>query len=329
MTFRSNQVRKVRLNKEEILKRVSPLSIYERYFGREVIIGRMYRSPFRDEKDPSFGFYFTRTGTLRFNDFASKQRGDCFDFIKELYGTSFKDSLEIVNRDFKLGLDGDNPKAENKRAIEYKVKEKSKIQISIKEFTDEELAYWLQFGATLPLLKKHKVFSVNQLIINGFVREKADEDLTFAYYFKESDSVKIYRPFNKKYKWTGNTTAEDIFGLEALEGEIPERLIIASSMKDLLTLESLGFTAIAPQSESASIPLSITEYLKDSEGKLENLYILFDNDKPGETSGKKWATTLNAKQIRVEEEKDISDYYKRFGREKTLELINKQLNESN
>ena len=91
-----------------------------------------------------------------------------------------------------------------------------------------------------------------------------------------------------------------------------------------MCLYSLGYNAIAPQSETTYISEDI---IKDITSRFSNIYILFDND----DTGRKGAYMLNSyltnsKIVFLENEyKDVSDYYKAMGRGKTIEIVSKML----
>lgn len=108
----------------------------------------------------------------------------------------------------------------------------------------------------------------------------------------------------------GNVRKENIQGYTQLPAE-GDLLIIAASMKDALCLIAVGFNAIAPQSESTSIPDAIIEELK---GRFKQIVILFDNDEAGLASAKKYSALydIEYKQLipipTVNKLKDVADY---------------------
>ena len=93
-------------------------------------------------------------------------------------------------------------------------------------------------------------------------------------------------------------------------------------MKDIMCLYSMGITAIAPNSETQFISDTV---LTDLKNRFEHIVVLFDNDLTG--------ISFMTKQKRLHPEliytwiprkygaKDISDYYKEYGKKETLNLI--------
>ena len=89
-----------------------------------------------------------------------------------------------------------------------------------------------------------------------------------------------------------------------------------------MTLYSLGITAIAPNSENLFITEAQYAKLKT---KFKHIILFYDNDAPGiqcMRKIKKMYPELIATFIpRKYEAKDISDFRKKYGKEKTLKLI--------
>ena len=93
-------------------------------------------------------------------------------------------------------------------------------------------------------------------------------------------------------------------------------------MKDVMCLYSCGITACAPNSETQFISDSILEDLKQ---RFKNIVVLFDNDKTGisfmNRLKRKYPDLIYTWIPRHYNAKDISDYYKEYGRKETLHLI--------
>ena len=93
-------------------------------------------------------------------------------------------------------------------------------------------------------------------------------------------------------------------------------------MKDVMCLYSMGITAIAPNSETQFVDDKTLESLKE---RFDNIVLLYDND----LTGVKFANKIHklhpelkiAIIPRSTGSKDISDYYRDHGREKTLQFI--------
>ena len=93
-------------------------------------------------------------------------------------------------------------------------------------------------------------------------------------------------------------------------------------MKDCMLLYELGIPAIAPNSENLFITDLQYQKLKS---KFKHILTVYDNDLPGIRGLKKIKLTYPDLKVafipRKYEAKDISDFYKKYGKVKTEELI--------
>ena len=93
-----------------------------------------------------------------------------------------------------------------------------------------------------------------------------------------------------------------------------------------MCLYSLGIPAIAPNSETLFIPDSMYEDLKS---RFKNIVVLYDNDLAGVSNMRKIRDRYGAKCMWIPRSygaKDISDFHKKYGRKKTLDLIKQAIN---
>ena len=97
-------------------------------------------------------------------------------------------------------------------------------------------------------------------------------------------------------------------------------------MKDCMTLYGLGISAIAPNSENLFIS---DKMLSDLSQRFERIVVFYDNDLAG---------ISNMNKIRKDhpelvyfwiprryEVKDISDFYRTYGKDKTIEFIKESI----
>lgn len=86
------------MNVLELKLNISPLEVATRYLGEpEKRQGSSfwYKSPFRQETEPSF--VVSHKG---FHDFGDNWSGDIIDFIQRLYNISFKEAIEFLKREY-------------------------------------------------------------------------------------------------------------------------------------------------------------------------------------------------------------------------------------
>ena len=103
-----------------------------------------------------------------------------------------------------------------------------------------------------------------------------------------------------------------------------EYLVVTKSLKDVMTLYTLGVPSIAPISENCFLSESQYNRLK---GRFECIIVLYDNDRPGlraMVSIKKKFPDIIPLWIPWEyKAKDISDFYAKYKHDKTVDLIEK------
>jgi DNA primase len=127
----------------------------------------------------------------------------------------------------------------------------------------------------------------------------------------------------------GNTGVDKVFGLEQLcSDSLFSEILIASGLKDLMCLNEMGFTAVAPMSESINLPQSVIETLKLSDKRVIYLY---DTDLAGLKCGVKYAC-LNGfeaiwlPKIQGQSFKDVADFVQFYGIDEVKELIKVMIN---
>lgn len=313
------------LNSKTILERIDEYDIFRYYLGFNFNLRENYRSPLRgDDVTPSFSLYLNRNGELRFKDFGgTNQTGNCFQFVMDLYRVSFMEALEIINRDFKLGLGFNNTSLGSRPDFSQQKKKFRKknniIQIIPRKFSSLDYEYWRQFNIDKSILQKYQVYTADKVFINKrlwCVYRK--DNPVYAYRF--NNKLKIYRPYaDKKQKFRTNTDQYDLQGINQLF-DYP-LLVITSSLKDVMTWYSYGYPAVAPQSENTFIPEKITDYLM---AKYPNIVVNFDSDSPGVKASIELTQRLGCYYWNIPKEyeaKDVSDFRKAYGHEETKQLL--------
>lgn len=307
-----------------ILSKVSEETIFSFYTG-EPVDKRLKVSKLRSDNKPTCGYY--RGKYLYLRDFATNDNFNCFEYVMRKYCCNYHTALRIIANDFGLICDKTIPKNKgkiNKDAPVFKDTGPALIQIEMKDFSKSELEWWNDYGITSKILKKYHVFSCKNVFLNSNVlASSSDHNPIYGYYGGKKDGVELWRiyfPKRKSYRFISNWDSKKIQGLKQLPDK-GKLLVITKSLKDVMTLYSLGIHAIAPNSETLFIPDSLLEELKE---RFENIVVLYDNDLAGVSNMKKIRDKYGMKCMwipRKLEAKDISDYHKKYGRKKTLELI--------
>lgn len=305
---------------DDILSKVTEYDIYSRYIGH-FKIGLIYNSPFRKDKNPSFGiFYSKKSGRLLFKDHGTGECGDVIKFVSLYTGiTNYNDILNRIVKDLNI-----TNNTVLKASKEYKIPTETVIGIVRQDWTDIDKQYWSQFGITIDTLKKFNVSSIKYYLCNGIVKA-IYKDTNPMYAYKVYNHFKIYRPLADKYtKWRNNLQEYDIQGFQQLpkKGNL---LIITKSLKDVMCLYEMGYTAISPASESTFIPDKVLDMLKSN---FKRILICFDRDIAGVKNMRKISlkTGLNGFLVHKKyKSKDISDAVKNNGFEEIKNWLNKTL----
>ena len=91
-----------RLNRDFVLSKVSDAMIFGYYFGK-FNLKSIYPSKFHKDKNPSSGFYVSKSGKIIYNHLNGKEpKMDCFEFVKKLYNCEFRDAVKRIALDFGL-----------------------------------------------------------------------------------------------------------------------------------------------------------------------------------------------------------------------------------
>ena len=325
-----------KLTKDIILSKVSEEQIFAYYIGTEIRSKKLFCSKLRNDRNPTCSLYKNKSGNLIYKDFATNQSLNVFGYVMELFHCTYPEALKIIANDF--GIKRDTSLKKNKGKIiskDFKIEEKefSKIQVEIQDFTELELKWWAKYGITKELLKEYNIYSCKHVFLNDQLIAKSKQHCPiFGYYggIVKQDGNKfelwrIYFPKNKSCKFIGNWNTKMIQGYKQLPDK-GKLLVITKSMKDVMTLKSLGIAACAPNSESQFISDKV---LSDLKSRFKHIVVLFDLDHAGIQFSKKikkehpkLTVTLLPRTHRC---KDISDYYKQFGKRRTLEMIKQKL----
>lgn len=291
-----------------ILSRVTEYDIYAHYLG-QFKVGMIYNSPFRKDKNPSFGiFYSKRTKQLLFKDHGTGDCGNVIKFVSLYTGiTNYNDILlDIVD---KLKITSDTKLVSSKQ---YIASTETVIGVVRQDFTAEDINYWSQFNICINTLKKFNVNSIKYYLCNGIVKGIYKKENPM-YAYKVYNNFKIYRPLADKYtKWRNNLGQYDIQGFKQLP-KTGNLLIITKSLKDVMCLYEMSISAISPASESTFIPDDVLDNLKK---RFKHILICFDRDTAGIKYLRRISLKTGLKPLLVHKKwksKDISDAIKLNG----------------
>ena len=75
MLFNKERAKAAKLNKSNILSSISEYSIFCNYIGYKFRVGEKFNSPFRKDRNPSFGIFKAKNGSLLYKDLATGDSG--------------------------------------------------------------------------------------------------------------------------------------------------------------------------------------------------------------------------------------------------------------
>ena len=354
-----------KLTKDYILERVSEEEIMEFYMDIPVIdenfYGNSFRNPFRVDDFNTCNYYYDKkTGKLRFRDFSGRSSGsldrlfnaDIFDVVgfRHKLNPNTKEGffliLNIIAKDFKLHKYKDNDeeilKINNFINKQKNKKERLKvIKVAPRKWNKGDELYWFhKYGISSKTLKEHKVYPIQELFIedrNGFINRYyiyKYNDPAYAYYGGQENGIhiwKIYFPMRSNNKSLSKVITNKSF-IQGLDTFLPCRIgVVTKSYKDVMVLKEFGIQAICLSSEST--PLTTEEYWH-TRRYCDFLVSLLDYDKAGIRMANYLKKQFGIKPLMLTRGKygkpdygvkDISDFREMYGKQKTLDLINKSI----
>lgn len=311
-----------------LLQYTSEYDIFSYYLGIKFKLGQLIKSPLRiKDKNPSFNIFYSRLNDkLMFKDFGNGSSGDVISFVKLLRNlSSRKETLKYVYEEI----------------IEYKIKPSTKgivinslkkdkeykdITVKRAKFNPADLSYWEDFNITEDILNTYKVNHITYAWINEVLTWTYNKTNPL-YSYRIYNRFKLYKPLSKNGKFLTNCRPIDMQGFEQLPNK-GQNLIITKSLKDVMVLYSLGYTAMAPHSESCYIDKKIIENINK---RFKNIYLFYDNDAIGQEWSDKLSKEYNYHNIHIPEtynQKDISDFIKQYKLNDTEELMKELLKDN-
>lgn len=298
------------------------------YLGVPVKKG-LFRSPLRSDNHNTCSFFRGRSGNLYFKDFAT---GQCLTFegvVMEKYHCTYHNALKIIAKDFGYIQSSEVKKQEIKIQPKFESEKETFIQVEIKDFSESELKWWNSFGITEKILNKYRIYSVKTVFLNGNIyAQSTQHSPIYGYYFGKKENIeqwRIYIPKRKEMRFIGNVSTKTIQGYKQLPDN-GKLLVITKSMKDVCLLATLGIPAVAPNSETQKLDKKLLTSLKT---RFKHIIYFYDNDLPGIKNmnkiKKEYPELFYYWIPREYGVKDISDFYKTYGKDYTVRFIKSEL----
>lgn len=329
------------LTKSNILSKVSEIDIFRYYCDNFNKPGEKFSSEFRKDKNPSCKIDNYK-GRIYYKDFAEQGVLSCFDYVMKKFHCDYFTALCIINRDFKLDLDGKDVfhrKSEKTPIIRNETYSKiysgkSHMRVRYTHWSEQSIEYIESYKLDCVVVsEKFRVNPIDYYWING--RQFKAAELTFAYFFGIKDDryiYKIYQPLETQFKWFHNLDQSIIQGWSQLPESGPG-LVITKGYKDVLCFDSFNIPAIAPGAEGWDIPDKILDNLFE---RFSTIISIYDFDLTGIKGMNKLKRRYGIKPIPILQgnhsrliksnyyytDKDFSDFCKN----NSLETINQEIN---
>lgn len=213
-------------------------------------------SPLRHEKNPSFRiFQSPKSGMYIGIDYTTGISYTPFTFIMSLYGLSFKQTIEKITKDITSNNNVILQKNIISKSKQLISKKKQLFEFEQRDFTENDIKYWLNGIISESFLNKHGVFSCKNISIDKKVRHTQNNEYCFVYVPNDLKygNLKILTMgdnIEKKDKWRSNIK-NSYFFYEHLIDSNDKYCFISKSNKDALVNLNIGYKSIAVISENA------------------------------------------------------------------------------
>jgi len=296
-------------------------SLKEKLTGQDIKIKSMFNPK---ERTPSMCIYVDGQKVYKFKDFSTGKGGSGIEMVKLLLDLSYHQACKLIvekYNDYVLHNNGGYDIKEFKKASKYKV-----TSYNMRNWSTQDQYFWTQFNIGSKLLEAHIVRPLESYCMTKDDNELCIKGLYLYGYFKTDGTLyKIYQPktLDKKFIKVNSY----VQGYEQLKGH--SNLLITSSLKDLMSVKSLGLhiDVIAPDSENTILK---SEVMEDLDNKYKNIILLFDYDDAGIEAMNKYKEKYpNIKTAVLPMSKDISDSIKDFGakevRNRLVPILDKKI----
>lgn len=298
------------LHTDVILKKISSYDIFRNYCGSFKEIGVRFCSELRQDTSND-SVIINWNGSLLYKDFGNSEHTfNCFTYVSYKYSCTFNEALLIIDTAFGLnlgpkttvvGVEGPRPKLYGHKVIEQK--RVTIIKKKRRAWNMYDQMFWTPFNITKEILESFLVEPISYFWINE--NRFSCQSITYAY--RIGLKYKIYAPREKERKWFSNTRSTQIQGLHMVK-DLEGTLVITSSLKDVMTLYSIGIPAIAFQSETTMPDEDIIERLKTH---FDCIILFYDTDTAGQGMADKICSKYELLNITLNKDwgsKDVSDF---------------------
>lgn len=311
----------------DILSKISEEELAYRYIPNYPGLNKSFATRVDDTKASTRVRW--HNGHLYVKDFGNNKKAiSVLEFIQQQYNKSYDEVLDMIISDFKSDLKTRKLVTKKSRSCNNTP---TIIKVKYRAWNDADSAYWGQYGITIQMLENANIFPIKYCwLTNNKYSDKRFNvaPLAYSYNYYLLDGVfrrKIYQPHNKSCKWLSNCNITVVQNYTSLpkEGDL---LIIQSSHKDALVMNTMGYYSISPITESSW-------FTNDYWGKIsqrftEIVYFANNDWEKSDNSGLKFAEGIKRDYginyiytPDIQNVTDISDYRALLGYNNTKELV--------
>jgi hypothetical protein len=277
--------------------------------GQSVRIKSMFNPA---DKSPSMYLYYSmETSTYRFKCFSTGNSGSALELMMHYWGESFRDTAARVRKDYtKFLKTGNKVDSIAVDPLKWKVS-----GYTIRGWNVKDAEFWPGYNISSEILSAYNVFPLGYYEMSKATPDgdpeqefRVSSGLIYGYFTKSGLLYKIYQPGNKERKFI--KVADYIQGTDQLGNN--ENLLIVSSLKDLMTVASMGLKIdlLAPDSENSFFGTSDIHVLKK---EYKTVSTMMDSDTAGVASMQYYYDEHGLPFCYMPREKDISDIAKIHG----------------
>lgn len=325
------------IDKTELLQSLRETDILSSMLPEVKTVPCKISSPFREDRNPSFSLFIGQGNHICFKDFGTGEGGDLISLYCKFWNCSYREGMERLYTSMPSSATSTGKPAKSK--IILRKGKLVDIKVKVRPWQDYDYEYWASYGVDKKILKKANIYPISYYTITKKETPKSKGETAlfnadkYAYVFVEKKdrkvSLKIYQPYNiTGGKWFSQMD-RSIWSLWTTIPDTGDNLVIGSSVKDCLNITcQLGLPAICMQGEGYLPKPQVMQELKD---RFRNIIVFYDNDyaqgenNPGRKDSLKLAKLYNLKRVEIPQEyeaKDVSDLYKKYGREEYLSIMN-------
>lgn len=303
--------------------------IFEHYLSIEPLQGQnvKIKSIFNPlDRNPSMHIYFNMSmNSYRFKCFSTGKEGSALSLMTQMWNVDERTAATKIASDYAAFLrSGGTMGSTTIQAVRWKV-----TDYTTRSWTKPDVQFWSPYNIGSKLLTQYNVVALSTYTMTK-TQEGETSSFTvsgnhiYGYFTKDGDLYKIYQPYNPERKFI--KVRDQIQGHDQLEQH--SYLIICSSLKDAMTIKSLGLSVdvVAPDSENVEIPKL---FLDKYQEKYEVVMTLFDNDATGIRNMVKYRDQYGIPFVMVKGEKDIADNIRKYGarriRNHIIPIIHRQI----